>query len=101
MSVPSPDDVVLDEFLGEQPRAETWRVLRETLEARLTDALAERGRGDTSAALERRIRELREQIAALAQEEAVTRFVEDSVRATLARPEPLVWDDEDDAGGPY
>jgi hypothetical protein len=99
-------DPVIDEFLEGQPRSDTWRELRESLQARLDDA-----RADLAAAppddprrtdLGRRVRELKTQVAALAQEEAVTQFVEESVRASLSRPRSLSGnDDEDDDGGPY
>lgn len=99
------DDQVIEEFLEGQPRAETWRSLRETLAVRLADTRAERDALPADAArragLERKIAELRTQVAALAQEEAVTQFVEESVRATLARPLASPGDDPDDDGGPY
>jgi hypothetical protein len=96
----SDQDQVIEEFLEGKPRADTWRELRETLQARLQDAVAAR---DTAApddprraALERKVREMKEQVAALAQEEAVTRFVEDSVRASLSRPRPFSGGDDDE-----
>ena len=94
-------DEVIEEFLEGQPRAQTWRELRETLEARLKDAVAARDEIDPEdpqlPALERRVRDLRAQVAALAQEEAVTQFVEESVRASLNRPRPFdEFDDEED-----
>ena len=63
-------------------------------EARLLDRLK-----SEILALEQENRELQEQVGVLAQEEAVSRFVEDSVRATLARPAEEGADDDD--GGPY
>ena len=94
-------DQVIEEFLEGQPRAQTWRSLRETLQARLEDAVASRDAIDPEdprrTILERKVRELREQVAALAQEEAITQFVEDSVRASLSGPRPFGGgDDEDD-----
>jgi len=96
-------DPVIDEFLEGQPRADTWRELREALQARFKDAKADlAGVAEDDprrAALLRRVNELHDQVAALAQEEAVTRFVEDSVRASLTRPRSLgqgFGDDEDD-----
>ena len=94
-------DPVIDEFLEGQPRADTWRELCETLQARFKDAKAElAGVAEDEprrAVLLRRVSELRAQVAALAQEEAVTRFVEDSVRASLTRPHSLGQGfDEDD-----
>lgn len=39
----------------------------------------------------------------LAEEAAITQFVEESVRASLSRPRRpgMPFDDEDDDGGPY
>jgi hypothetical protein len=97
-------DRVIEEFLEGRPRAETWGELRDTLAARLRDAVAERDAlpadDPARAALEKRVRALREQVAALAQEAAVTQFVEDSVRAALSRPRPdSDWGDDEDGGG--
>ena len=98
MSTP---DEVIEEFLEGQPRAQVWRELRETLAARLRDAVVERDalpEGDERRAeLEKRVRTLRRQVAALAEEEAVTQFVEDSVGASLARPLSPHPDDEDES----
>jgi len=96
-------DEVIEEFLEGQPRANYWRELRESLHGRLREAEAEfKGipAGDPNrAALEKRVEDLREQVAALATEEAVTQFVEDSVRASLSRPQrPGDFDLEDDEG---
>jgi len=85
-------DQIIDEFLEGAPRAETWRELRQTLADRLRDARETLNRAPENSPnrtlLEKKVRELREQVAALEQEEAITRFVEDSVRATVARPLP-------------
>ncbi len=95
-------DRVIEEFLEGRPRAETWGELRDALAARLRDAVAERDAlpedDPARAALEKRIAALREQVAALAQEAAVTQFVEDSVRASLSRPRPGGDWDEDEGG---
>lgn len=72
------EDQVIEDFLEGQPRAEYWRELRDALAARLEDAIAS---NDAE-----RIAELRAQVDALAQEHAITEFVEDSVRASLSRP---------------
>jgi hypothetical protein len=69
---------LIEEFLEGAPRAETWGELRKALALRLEAARRE----DDQA----RIDELEQQVAALAQEEAITRFVEDSVRVSLVRP---------------
>ena len=98
------DEEILDTFFEGQARADSWQALREALQARLQDVLAERAalpEGDSRrSALGRKIAEMRQQVEALRQEEIVSRFVEDSVRATLARPEPAPGEDDDD-GGPY
>ncbi|MBC8102850.1 MAG: hypothetical protein H7Z41_09710 [Cytophagales bacterium] len=91
---------VIEEFLGEQPRADHWRSLKETLAERLRDAVVARDEADPDdlqfLALEKKIRDLREQVRVLAEEEAITRFVEDSVRATLTRPRNFQLGDEFD-----
>jgi hypothetical protein len=78
-------DVIRD-FLGDRPEAAQLRDWRETLERRLHAMEAELSTlsPEKRAALESRLPPLRKQIAALREEEAVTTFVEDSVRATLA-----------------
>ncbi|GAB4461826.1 MAG: hypothetical protein OHK0029_27700 [Armatimonadaceae bacterium] len=95
----TPVDDAIEQVLGDQPRAEFWRELRTALYARLKDAIAQRETvppdSPERAALEERIAELRQQVAALAQEEAITEFVEDAVKATLARPPWRFGDDED------
>ncbi len=77
---------IIEEFLEGAPRAQTWGELRQALAQRLEEAYST---GDT-----RRIKELEQQVAALAQEEAITRFVEDSLRVTIARPRAEDFDDE-------
>ena len=98
-------DAIIDEFLQGQPRSETWQSLKETLAARLADARAARDACDEDdprrGPLERKVRVLAQQVRVLAEEEAVTRFVEDSVRASLARPRLPGDDEEDDEAGYY
>ena len=74
------------EFLGERPDAAQLREWRTTLQERLKRMLSGRDAAgpEAKATWDGRIAELRRQIAALEQEELVTEFVEDSVRATLA-----------------
>lgn len=78
------EDVIRD-FLGERPEAAQLRNWRETLEHRLRALKAEleKAAPEKRPAIESRLQPLRKQIAALREEEAVTTFVEDSVRATL------------------
>jgi hypothetical protein len=98
------DEEIIEDFLGENARASQLRELIEVLRTRLGFVESERDGlppGDSGrSGLDRKVRELREQIAALAEEEAVSRFVEDSVRFTLARPEGSASAIDDD-GGPY
>ena len=77
---------VVRDFLGDRAGSEQLRQWRETLEHRLhsLEAEAKRLEGAERAAVEGRLPPLRKQIAALHKEEAVTGFVEESVRATLA-----------------
>jgi phage shock protein A len=78
-------DEAVREFLGDRPGADELTEWRATLEDRLKKLQAERDKASTaSAGLENKIRQLEKQISALRQEEAITQFVEDSVRATLA-----------------
>ncbi|MCC2672646.1 MAG: hypothetical protein K0Q72_5118 [Armatimonadetes bacterium] len=78
-------DEAVREFLGDRPGADELTEWRATLEDRLQKLQAERDKGVTvSTSLTNKIRQLEKQIAALRQEEAITQFVEDSVRATLA-----------------
>ena len=81
-------DSIIEEFLDGAPRAETWSKLHEALALRLEAARRE---GDTP-----QIEQLKQQVAALAQEEAITRFVEDSVRVTLVRPRGGEFDFDDE-----
>ena len=93
-------DTLLDTFLEGKPRAETWQRLKETLQQRLERVRAEHETLDAAdprrEGLARKIAELRQQVIALAEEEAITRFVEDSVLATVARPHPLDAFDEEE-----
>jgi hypothetical protein len=103
MDVPNElQEKALDDFLEGQPRSSQWREMRLSLQDRLRDAITARDaaieRGEPQPALERKVRDLREKVSALAQEEAITRFVEDSVRSSLMRPLPAGFGGEDDAG---
>lgn len=79
---------MVDEFLGDTPRAAQWRALRQALVDRRRGL---RGQKENEpdpavrAALEAQIAGLTRQIGTLETEEVVARFVEDSVRVSLAR----------------
>jgi hypothetical protein len=93
-------DEAIDEVLEGEPRAAEWREMRVALRDRLRDLAARRAElepGDPRIPdMDVRLAELREQVAALATEEAVTEFVETSLRATLARPRTVADPDEFD-----
>lgn len=79
---------ILEEFLGDTPRATEWRSLRDALRERLRAMLRSRDTETDLAALavlETQITALRKQVAALETEEVVAQFVEDSIKASLAR----------------
>ena len=92
----NPDDVI-DEFTGGGPRADEWRELRRALAGR--QAGLSREREDTGdpvrrAALEKELAAIAKQMKTLETEEVVARFVEDSIKASLARA-PDYGDEED------
>lgn len=82
------EDDVIDDVLGENPRASELRLMRAALEQR-RDALrseAERSTDETERSrLASRLKVLDKQIDALRQEEGITEFVENSVRVTLSK----------------
>ena len=85
-------DEIIEDFMGDNLRAESLRSMRETLTDRLNDLkrqLKEETAADNIAGLQKRVKQLKEQIRALEQEEIVSEFVENSIRATLSRPTPI------------
>jgi transposase-like protein len=80
------DERIVRDFLGDRlgaaQLAEWVATLRDRL-ARLQEDLP-RACGDDRTPLEAQVRRLKRQIAALEEEAAITQFVEDSVRVTLA-----------------
>ena len=87
---------MLEEFLGDTPRAAEWRALRQALRDRrrgLRGQRANEADPAAQAALDSQIAGLNRQIGTLETEEVVARFVEDSVRASLARAPRLGEDD--------
>lgn len=89
-------DQMVDEFLGDTPRAAEWRALRQALRDRrrgLRGQRASEANPAAQTALDAQITALTRQIGTLETEEVVARFVEDSVRASLARAPRLGEDD--------
>lgn len=85
------EEEVIDEFLGENPRARDLRLMRQALEHRLGmfQRDHERSKDERERAMMiSKIAEMHKQIAAIRQEEEITAFVEGSVRVTL-RNSPL------------
>lgn len=85
---------IIEEFLGEHPRAEEWRALRQALEDRLIGLRRQRqweaerdAPPERLAALDKQITALDRQVATLETEEAVAEFVENSIKYTLAQNE--------------
>lgn len=78
-------DEVLNDFMGDKARASQLRVWREALEERLERLRAEvRANPAAMESLKPKIESLQKQVVALKDEEAITGFVEDSVRAVVA-----------------
>lgn len=71
------DEAIVEGFLEGETRTHEWGELYRALTTRLELA---REQGDLA-----RLKEIEQQLAALAQEEAITQFVEDAVRVTLRR----------------
>ena len=86
---PIDEEVVIESVLGENSRARELRLMRNALVQRRMAFQADLARAKTDkerATLTAKVAELRKQIAALRQEEAISAFVEDSVRVTLHKP---------------
>lgn len=84
-------EAVIDDFFGENTRAADLRAMRQALHERLQVLVRERASetdADRAKALDTQIRTARRQVEALATEEVVAQFVEDSVRVTLAKSAP-------------
>ena len=84
------EEQILDEFMGENPRARELRLMRMALEQRRSGFKRERARSPEreQPAFAAKISELDRQIAAIRQEEEITNFVEGSVRVTLRNTPP-------------
>ena len=83
----SEDDVIQD-VLGENPRASQLRLMRSALEERRSTYRAQLEHGGSEqeiARIKSKLKPLDKQIDALRQEEAITEFVETSVKVTLTK----------------
>ena len=84
------EEQVIDEFLGEKPRARELRLMRIVWEERRDRMRVHRERidheSDEYAKFTHQIKEITKQIAVLREEESITEFVENSVRVTLQSP---------------
>ncbi len=91
---PPRDEEVIEEFFEETPRASELRQMRQALQER---RLLLRNDFNTSTnqkyrtGLQSKLKELTIQIAAVREEEAISGFVEGTIRATLSRP-PTILD---------
>jgi hypothetical protein len=81
---------IIEEFLGDHPRAEEWRLLRQVLEERLAGIRRLRQKEteegidpERKAILDQQILALDRQLAALETEEAVAKFVEETLYYTI------------------
>ena len=86
---PPDAEQAIDDILGENPRSRDLRLMRFALEQRHHAFRRDKLQAKTDkdrAGLTAKISELEKQIAALKQEEAITTFVEDSVRVTIHKP---------------
>ena len=87
---PPPDaEAAIDELLGENPRARELREMRQVLEARREGMKREKRDAKDAreaAQWEAKMEEAARQIEILRNEEAITEFVENSVRVTLLQP---------------
>ena len=95
-----PEEQVVDEFMQGGLRADRLDDLCEALRLRIRAMKAEIASRPESPArddLEKRVKEARHQLAVLRQEQAISQFVEESVRATLhndaVRPEAIEEED--------
>jgi hypothetical protein len=92
-----PLDEAIDEALGENPREDelaqmiaALNVRRETFERELTSADSE----DAQKQWRAKIKEVEKQIEALRNDQAISGFVERSVRASATRPRPSIeWEE--------
>ncbi|HID06996.1 MAG TPA: hypothetical protein EYP10_07580 [Armatimonadetes bacterium] len=79
-------DALIEEILEGQPRAAQWREWREALEERLQHLIDMRERGIIEHDdLDEYIRDLEEKVQALREQEIITEFVEQQIRAIIGK----------------
>jgi hypothetical protein len=82
------EERAIREFMGDRPRSEelvNWAAALRARLAKLKEAAKRaEAEGSSAPAPQNELARLQQQIAALEQEAAITQFVEDSVRVTLA-----------------
>lgn len=90
-----PDDEVVEEFMKGNLRADQFQDLCDALKLRIrnmADLLERTSNPAERTDLEKRIKQARMQLSVLRQEQAISQFVEDSLRVTLkndaANPDP-------------
>lgn len=82
-------DQVIDEFLKEKPRARDLAEMIDALQIRRENFLREKELTTDRVRQKEwdsRIREVEQQIRILREEQAITNFVEDSIRVSIHRP---------------
>ncbi|MGQ9525858.1 MAG: hypothetical protein ACUVTZ_13615 [Armatimonadota bacterium] len=88
-------EAAVREFLGDHPRASEWKEWRRALAQRLEALKQEKSSqppGSGTSELDAQIQEIETYLAVLAEEAAITEFVEDSVKASVSMP----LDDEEE-----
>ena len=91
-------DPIIDEFFGDNPRAAEWRALREALMDRVRGLRRQRDSETDpiqAGKVSKQIADLSRQVATLETEEAISQFVEDSIKVSLARPASTNEEDGD------
>ncbi|MFA4030257.1 MAG: hypothetical protein GDYSWBUE_001899 [Candidatus Fervidibacterota bacterium] len=77
---------LIDEVLGGEPRAEQWREWRQALEKRLKHLREMRSKGiNEFENMDEVIRDIEEKVRVLREEEIITEFVEQQVRAIIGK----------------
>ena len=95
---PPDTESAIESVLGDNPRASELQQLISALKQRRTAVLREADKSVSPGErikLEAKLAEIDMQLRVLREEEAITTFVENSVRATINKPKPALLDDDD------